>query len=72
MMRMMSYQYLFCPACATRRASYGYSCSVCGSLVRRTTVARQAPVTAREALNWKPVVQAPAATPVETRELVAA
>jgi hypothetical protein len=72
MMGVMSYQYLFCPACSTRRAAYGYCCSVCGTLVRRTPIARKAPATAREVLTWKPVVQAPVTTPVETREPVAA
>ena len=72
MIGVMSYQYLFCPACSMRRAAYGYCCSVCGTLVRRTTSTRHAPATAREVLTWKPVVQAPAASPVETREPVAA
>ena len=30
----MSYQYLFCATCGTRRAGHGYQCSVCGSLLR--------------------------------------
>jgi DNA-directed RNA polymerase subunit RPC12/RpoP len=34
----MAYQYVFCPTCNMRRAAYGYRCSVCDSLVRRTPV----------------------------------
>jgi hypothetical protein len=58
----MSYQYLYCAACGTRRAGHGYQCSVCGGLLRRdvrpkhettlsglhTTVRGQKPVTAKE------------------------
>jgi hypothetical protein len=31
----MSYQYLFCATCGQRRTGHGYSCSVCGSTLRR-------------------------------------
>jgi hypothetical protein len=58
----MSYQYLYCAACATRRAGHGYQCSVCGGLLRHdveqqhaptpytlyTTVRPEAPVTAEQ------------------------
>jgi len=58
----MSYQYLYCAACGTRRTGHGYQCSVCGGLLRHdvqpkhaptpitlhTTVRGQKPVTARE------------------------
>jgi hypothetical protein len=30
----MSYQYLFCASCGTRRTGHGYQCSVCGGLLR--------------------------------------
>ncbi|MBV9326177.1 MAG: hypothetical protein JO352_20630 [Chloroflexi bacterium] len=30
----MSYQYLYCAACGTRRTGHGYQCSVCGGLLR--------------------------------------
>jgi len=56
----MSYQYLFCAACGTRRTGHGYQCSVCGGLLRhegqqkhqptpftlQTTVRGQKPVSA--------------------------
>ena len=58
----MSYQYLYCAACGTRRAGHGYQCSVCGGLLRhdveqkhastpfilQTTVRGQKPVTAEQ------------------------
>jgi len=58
----MSYQYLYCAACGTRRTGHGYQCSVCGGLLRydvqprrastltglHTTVRGQQPVTTRE------------------------
>jgi hypothetical protein len=31
---VMSYQYLFCASCGTRRTGHGYQCSVCGNLLR--------------------------------------
>ena len=31
---LMSYQYLYCAACGTRRTGHGYQCSVCGGLLR--------------------------------------
>jgi hypothetical protein len=58
----MSYQYLYCAACGTRRAGHGYQCSVCGGLLRHdveqkheptpfilhTTVRGQKPVAAEQ------------------------
>jgi hypothetical protein len=58
----MSYQYLYCAACGTRRTGHGYQCSVCGGLLRHdvqpkhaptpftlhTTVRGQKPVAAKE------------------------
>ena len=32
----MPYQYRFCPTCATQRAAFGYTCSVCGGTVRHS------------------------------------
>jgi hypothetical protein len=58
----MSYQYLFCATCGTRRTGHGYQCSVCGGLLRheverkhtptaftlQTTVRGQKPVSAEK------------------------
>jgi hypothetical protein len=57
----MSYQYCFCPACGTRRAAYDYRCSICGGLVRRTTVIFRSAPRLAELLSWKPTVQTDAA-----------
>jgi hypothetical protein len=61
----MSYQYLYCPACAMRRAAFDYHCSVCGSLVRRPA-APAAHVTHQTLRAWQPIVQASA--PVDARQ----
>ncbi len=39
----MSYQYLYCAACGTRRAGHGYQCSVCGGLLRHEIQQKHAP-----------------------------
>jgi hypothetical protein len=57
----MSYQYCFCPACGTRRATYDHRCSVCGGLVRRTPASFRTAPTLAELLNWRPTVQTNAA-----------
>jgi hypothetical protein len=31
----MSYQYLFCATCGQKRSGHSYTCSVCGSALRR-------------------------------------
>jgi hypothetical protein len=55
MLEVMSYQYLFCASCGTRRTGHGYQCSVCGNLLRR-----ERPRTPRHALsNTKAYWQAP-------------
>ena len=50
----MSYQYVYCPTCATRRVAYGYRCSVCDGLVPRTPPTRvhADPMAARTLLSW--------------------
>jgi hypothetical protein len=47
----MSYQYTFCPTCGIRRVAYGYRCSVCDDLVRRTPIRRRAATVPRIFLN---------------------
>ncbi len=49
----MSYQYRYCPTCATRRVSFGYACSVCGGPVRHATKAA-ATVTASDPTQHRP------------------
>jgi len=39
----MSYQYLYCATCATRRAGHGYQCSVCGGLLRHDVQQKREP-----------------------------
>ena len=70
----MSYQYLYCAACGTRRAGHGYQCSVCGGLLRR-----ESPQPARAPLTIHTTFVAPAAsrpaataTPEPERQPVAA
>ena len=38
----MSYQYLFCASCGTRRTGHGYQCSVCGGLLRHEVESKHA------------------------------
>ena len=68
----MSYQYIFCPTCATRRVAHGYRCSVCDGLVPRTPPTRvQAdPMAARTLLSWPSNERVPAA-PAERQPLAA-
>jgi hypothetical protein len=62
----MSYQYLFCASCAQRRTGHSFTCSVCGTTLRRAQPTRQTSV-----LRLQPVVRAPQA-PVEVRQPIAA
>ena len=68
----MSYQYLFCPACHTRRAAYNLQCSVCGGLMRRTPIASHiSPAVLRQPVSWPSTFQT-TVTAEKDRELVAA
>ena len=51
----MSYQYIYCPTCGTRRASHGYRCSVCDGLMPRARAQAQ-PRNAhlRTLVTWAP------------------
>jgi hypothetical protein len=60
----MSYQYLFCAGCGTRRTGHGYQCSVCGSLLRRPTPHQtQANPVLRSTIQWQAPVPERAPTP---------
>jgi hypothetical protein len=49
----MTYQYSFCPACATRRVAYDYRCTVCGGEVRRMAVRQRSnSIEVRTSLEW--------------------
>lgn len=58
----MSYQYLFCAACGTRRAGHGYQCSVCGGLLRRDIPQRR---TATSPLTLQTTVRAQRPVPAD-------
>jgi hypothetical protein len=61
----MTYQYLYCASCATRRAGHGYQCSVCGGLLRHDTPRpATSPATLRTTVTW----QAPLAQPAQQPE----
>ena len=65
----MTYQYLWCASCGTRRTGHGYQCSVCGGLLRHDTPRVAAtPATMRTTVTWQaPVAQSitqPERTPV--------
>jgi hypothetical protein len=64
MIWVMSYQYLWCASCATRRTGHGYQCSVCGGLLRHNTPRVQAtPATLRTTVTWQAPVAQPAKQP---------
>jgi hypothetical protein len=67
----MSYQIRFCPGCGTNRVVYGYRCSVCAGLVRRSPVRphleRQV---ARRLLSW-PSSEPSQAVPPERQPVAA-
>jgi hypothetical protein len=67
----MSYQYLYCAACGTRRAGHGYQCSVCGGLLRHDVqqIHQPTPFTLQTAVRGQKPVTAdqPARQPVGAR-----
>lgn len=68
----MSYQYLYCASCATRRTGHGYQCSVCGSLLRRDTPRTiHKPQELRTTVQWR-VPAEQRTTPQPERQPVAA
>jgi hypothetical protein len=54
----MSYQYLYCPSCATRRAAHDYRCSVCNGPMRRSVISTNslAQTTRRDPFTWQAIV----------------
>jgi hypothetical protein len=69
----MSYQYLFCASCGTRRTGHGYQCSVCGNLLRRETPrTTHTPSVLRTTVQWQAPAPALARTPEPERQPLAA
>ncbi len=60
----MSYQYLYCAACATRRAGHGYQCSVCGGLLRHDAQQKHAPIPLTQYATLRPATPVAAESPV--------